>query len=209
MRAKVSAASPEASAFISWPGAPLLPCVGVSLSCLHLLFQAEKPESCTVLIKGPNKHTLGQLKDAVRDGLRAVKCTLDDMCVVPGAGAFEVAALCNLEDYLEKAQGYASCWSLMPESSSCGSATLGRCSFASFLTDPSVEDWCFDARRSGFTGLGSGPWAVGRDVLDGQGPRRRPCITLHYNRLHLPKIINCFSCTGTRVADGLFAPCSL
>jgi T-complex protein 1 subunit zeta len=72
----------------------------------YTFVEAEKPESCTVLIKGPNKHTLGQLKDAVRDGLRAVKCTLDDMCVVPGAGAFEVAALCNLEDYLEKAQGH-------------------------------------------------------------------------------------------------------
>jgi len=33
--------------------------------------QAAKPRSCTVLLKGPNKHTLGQLKDAVRDGLQA------------------------------------------------------------------------------------------------------------------------------------------
>ena len=27
---------------------------------------------------GPNKHTLTQLKDAVRDGLRAVKNVIDD-----------------------------------------------------------------------------------------------------------------------------------
>ena len=65
---------------------------------------------------GPNKHTLTQIKDAVRDGLRAVKNSLDDGvcetvncgtdvcthtctlciilvlgCVIPGAGAFEVA----------------------------------------------------------------------------------------------------------------------
>ena len=31
------------------------------------------PKSCTILIKGPNKHTIDQIKDAVRDGLRAVK----------------------------------------------------------------------------------------------------------------------------------------
>eukprot|EP00731_Ephydatia_muelleri_P023039 Em0015g622a len=41
---------------------------------------------------GPNKHTLTQLKDAVHDGLRAVKNALEDGSVVPGAGAFELAA---------------------------------------------------------------------------------------------------------------------
>jgi T-complex protein 1 subunit zeta len=52
------------------------------------------PESCTILLKGSSDHGLGQMKDAVRDGLRAVKNALDDGCVVPGAGAFEVA-LCQ------------------------------------------------------------------------------------------------------------------
>ena len=52
-------------------------------------------------------HTLGQLKDAVRDGLRAVSNTMEDKAVVPGAGSFEVAALVNLESFLEKAKGYA------------------------------------------------------------------------------------------------------
>lgn len=47
--------------------------------------------SCTILIKGPNDHTIAQIKDAVRDGLRAVKNVLDDNAVVVGAGAFEVA----------------------------------------------------------------------------------------------------------------------
>jgi T-complex protein 1 subunit zeta len=32
------------------------------------------------------------IKDAVRDGLRAVKNVLDDKSVIPGAGAFEIAA---------------------------------------------------------------------------------------------------------------------
>ena len=52
------------------------------------------PTSCTVLIKGPADHTLAQIKDAIRDGLRAVKNTLDDQATVLGAGAFEVASCC-------------------------------------------------------------------------------------------------------------------
>jgi T-complex protein 1 subunit zeta len=31
------------------------------------------PSSCTILIKGPNDHTIRQIMDAVHDGLRAVK----------------------------------------------------------------------------------------------------------------------------------------
>ena len=48
--------------------------------------------SCTLLLKGPNDHTIAQMKDAVRDGLRAVKNVIDDKGYLPGAGAFEVAA---------------------------------------------------------------------------------------------------------------------
>uniref|UniRef100_A0AAY4BT95 Uncharacterized protein n=1 Tax=Denticeps clupeoides TaxID=299321 RepID=A0AAY4BT95_9TELE len=36
------------------------------------------PRSVTLLLKGPNKHTLTQIKDAVRDGLRAVKNAIED-----------------------------------------------------------------------------------------------------------------------------------
>lgn len=46
--------------------------------------------SCTVLVKAPTRHQLEQLKDAVRDGLRAVKNAMQDGCVVPGGGAAEV-----------------------------------------------------------------------------------------------------------------------
>uniref|UniRef100_A0A4X2L1F9 Chaperonin containing TCP1 subunit 6B n=1 Tax=Vombatus ursinus TaxID=29139 RepID=A0A4X2L1F9_VOMUR len=53
--------------------------------------KCDNPHSVTLLVKGPNKHTLTQIKDAIRDGLRAVKNALDDHCVVPGAGAVEVA----------------------------------------------------------------------------------------------------------------------
>ncbi|CAH9086958.1 unnamed protein product [Cuscuta europaea] len=52
----------------------------------------KNPHSCTILIKGPNDHTIAQIKDAVRDGLRAVKNTIEDEAIVLGAGAFEVAA---------------------------------------------------------------------------------------------------------------------
>ena len=40
--------------------------------------QCKNPESVTLLVKGPNKHTLSQIKDAIRDGLRAVKNALED-----------------------------------------------------------------------------------------------------------------------------------
>lgn len=60
------------------------------------------PTSCTVLIKGPNDHTIAQIKDAMRDGLRAVKNTIDDGAVVPGAGAFEVAAAHHLRTVVKK-----------------------------------------------------------------------------------------------------------
>jgi len=56
----------------------------------------KNPFSCTILVKGPNKHTIVQIQDAIRDGLRAVKNTIEDQAVVPGAGAFEVAAHADL-----------------------------------------------------------------------------------------------------------------
>ncbi|CAB3366589.1 Hypothetical predicted protein [Cloeon dipterum] len=54
--------------------------------------ECKNPQSVTILMKGPNKHSLVQMKDAIRDGLRAIKNTIDDGCVVPGAGAFEIVA---------------------------------------------------------------------------------------------------------------------
>lgn len=52
----------------------------------------QNASSCTILIRGPNDHTIAQMKDAVRDGLRAVANVLEDKGMVPGAGAFELAA---------------------------------------------------------------------------------------------------------------------
>merc|ERR1712226_707203 len=63
------------------------------------------PRSVTLLIRGPNRHTISQIKDAIRDGLRAVKNAIDDGRVVPGAGAFEIAASEKINDYAKTVKG--------------------------------------------------------------------------------------------------------
>ncbi|GJJ06632.1 T-complex protein 1 subunit zeta [Clathrus columnatus] len=54
------------------------------------------PKSVTVLIKGPNQHTINQIHDALRDGLRSVKNAVEDASLIPGAGAFEIACAHHL-----------------------------------------------------------------------------------------------------------------
>ncbi|KRZ40564.1 T-complex protein 1 subunit zeta [Trichinella pseudospiralis] len=67
--------------------------------------EVENPKSVTILIKGPSKHAINQVKDAVDDGLQSVKNTFEDGCVIPGAGAFEVAAYCDLMTLKETVDG--------------------------------------------------------------------------------------------------------
>jgi len=67
--------------------------------------ECKNPHSVTILIKGPNKYTLTQIKDAVRDGLRAIKNAIDDKALVPGAGAFEVAASQELLTFKDSVKG--------------------------------------------------------------------------------------------------------
>uniref|UniRef100_A0A8C6H6Z5 T-complex protein 1 subunit zeta n=1 Tax=Mus spicilegus TaxID=10103 RepID=A0A8C6H6Z5_MUSSI len=69
--------------------------------------KCNNPRSVTLLVKGPNKHTLTQIMDAIRDGLRAVKNAIDDGCVVPGAGAVEVALAEALIKYKPSVKGRA------------------------------------------------------------------------------------------------------
>ena len=67
----------------------------INESTLYLWFQGEQkftfveesknPTSVTLLLKGPNKHTIVQIKDAIRDGLRATKNALED-----GEGVFHL-----------------------------------------------------------------------------------------------------------------------
>lgn len=65
--------------------------------------ECKTPKSCTLLLQGPNTHTIAQIKDAVRDGLRATKNAIEDKAVVPGAGAYELAASMHLLDVVAKA----------------------------------------------------------------------------------------------------------
>lgn len=65
------------------------------------------PSSQTTLETGPNKHTITQTKDAIRDGLRAVKNTVEDASVLPGAGAWQIAAQHELLKYKNEVTGRA------------------------------------------------------------------------------------------------------
>lgn len=67
--------------------------------CACVAQDCRAASSCTILLKGPNEHTIAQLKDAVRDGMRAVVNTIEDAAVVPGGGSFEVAASDDLKAY--------------------------------------------------------------------------------------------------------------
>lgn len=67
----------------------------------------KNPLSVTLLLKGANKHTLAQIKDAIHDGLRAVKNAIEDGSVVPGAGAFEIVAHAELMKYKDTVKGRA------------------------------------------------------------------------------------------------------
>lgn len=62
----------------------------------------KNPRSVTLLIKGPNPHAIQQIQDALRDGLRAVKNAIEDDCLIPGAGAFEVACAGHLAGPIKK-----------------------------------------------------------------------------------------------------------
>ncbi|KAJ8949192.1 hypothetical protein NQ318_021685 [Aromia moschata] len=63
------------------------------------------PQSVTILMKGPNKHTLMQIKDAIRDGLRAINNVIEDKAVVPGAAAFEVTVNRELLAFKDTVKG--------------------------------------------------------------------------------------------------------
>jgi len=69
--------------------------------------ELKDPTSCTVLIRGPNAFTIGLINESLRDGLRAVKNAIEDEAIVPGAGAFEIAAHKHLMANIDKASGRA------------------------------------------------------------------------------------------------------
>lgn len=59
--------------------------------------EVKDPKSVTLMIKGPNQHTIAQVTDAVRDGLRSVYNMIVDKSVVPGGGAFHMACAARLK----------------------------------------------------------------------------------------------------------------
>lgn len=63
------------------------------------------PHSCTILIKAPNRFSIQQIKDSIRDGLRAVKNAQEDNCLLPGGGAFEVALYDHLMKFSDSVKG--------------------------------------------------------------------------------------------------------
>ncbi|WWC72051.1 T-complex protein 1, zeta subunit [Kwoniella pini CBS 10737] len=67
----------------------------------------KEPKSVTMLIKGPNAHTMTQIQDALRDGFRSVKNAVEDNSLIPGAGAFEVACSAHLVKELKSTKGRA------------------------------------------------------------------------------------------------------
>lgn len=67
--------------------------------------EVPKTKSVTILVKGQNDHSIAQIKDAVRDGLRAVKLAIDDSAVLPGAGAFEISVSSHLKDFAKTIKG--------------------------------------------------------------------------------------------------------
>ncbi|KAK2197863.1 bifunctional GroEL-like equatorial domain superfamily/Chaperonin TCP-1 [Babesia duncani] len=65
----------------------------------------KNPLSCTILIKGSSDYSIAQIKDAIRDGLRAVKNALDDTKVLPGAGAVELYLYGKLQKLAKETSG--------------------------------------------------------------------------------------------------------
>lgn len=62
-------------------------------------------KSCTILVKGQNDHSIAQIKDAIRDGLRAVKLAIEDSAVLPGGASFEIAVSSHLRDFARTVKG--------------------------------------------------------------------------------------------------------
>ena len=72
--------------------------------------KVKEPKSVTLLIRGPNPHTIAQITDAVRDGLRSVYNMIIDGSVVPGGGAFQVACAQRLQSVEFRKQVHGKVW---------------------------------------------------------------------------------------------------
>ena len=65
-----------------------------------LIYEEQIDEEKYTYIEGvKNPQSFAQIKDAIRDGLRAVKNVFDDESIIPGAGAYEIACSEELKDF--------------------------------------------------------------------------------------------------------------
>lgn len=69
--------------------------------------ECEDPKSCTILIRGSDDQQIDQLKDTIRDGLRACKNAIEDGGIVLGAGAFELQCWKELNEFSKTVKGKA------------------------------------------------------------------------------------------------------
>lgn len=69
--------------------------------------QCRNPTSVTILIRSPSGHQTDTIKDAIRDGLHAIQNTIEDGCLVPGGGAFELHAYKELAKFKPWIKGKA------------------------------------------------------------------------------------------------------
>lgn len=65
------------------------------------------PSSVTILIQAPSGFQATTVKDAIRDGLHAIQNTINDGCLVPGAGSFELHAFNELTKFKYTVKGKA------------------------------------------------------------------------------------------------------
>ena len=62
---------------------------------------------CVCVCVGTNKHTIAQIKDAIRDGLRSVKNVLESKRILPGGGAVEMLCARRLRERKTEVSGKA------------------------------------------------------------------------------------------------------
>jgi len=67
----------------------------------------KNPRSCSILVNGPNLHTIAMIKDAIKDGIRCVRNALLEKKFVPGGGSFEIAAYTDLQEFKKTVTGKA------------------------------------------------------------------------------------------------------
>jgi len=93
-------------------------CLGFAKTCYEHVLGEDKftfvegckhPTSCTILIRGPNEHSIKQVQDAFRDGQRAIKNLLEDKSLIAGGGAFELSAYHMLDKFAKEVEGKARC----------------------------------------------------------------------------------------------------